>query len=461
MERQSQTGIWILIVDDEEDTLDACTQALTKEGYHIDTTSRAQDALEKIASKNYMVVVADIKMPGMDGIELLRRIKEMSSQVEVIMITGYATIETAVKSMKEGAYDYLPKPFTPEELRMLVKKALEKQNLIIENRDLREKLKITKEDRFLLGQSQKMKELEILINKVAKTHSTVMIQGETGTGKELVAQEIHARSPRSHNPMITVNCAAIPSELLESELFGHEKGAFTGAVRDRKGSFELAHGGTIFLDEIGDMSLDLQVKLLRALQEKEIKPVGSERNIPVDVRIMAATNKDLKEAIKKGEFREELYYRLNVVPVYVPPLRERGEDIPLLANHFLNKYNKEMKKTVQGFSEEAMTLLLNYSWPGNIRELENIIERAIILGESNIMRPQSFNQLLEKDQGNQAFQKGTDRNTNHPESFPSLERIERDYILEVLQATQWNRRKASEILGISTSTIWRRLEKKD
>jgi len=312
-----------------------------------------------------------------------------------------------------------------------------------------------------LGESQKMKEVEILINKVAKTNSTVMILGETGTGKELVAQEIHARSSRSHYPMITVNCAAIPSELLESELFGHEKGAFTGAVRERKGSFELAHGGTIFLDEIGDMSLDLQIKLLRVLQEKEIKPVGSERNILVDVRIIAATNKDLKEAIKRGEFREELYYRLNVVPIFLPPLRERKEDIPLLANYFLKKYNQEVKKTIQGISDEAMILLLNYSWPGNVRELENIVERAVILEEGNMIGPQSFNQLLESRRENGVSAKRVSRDTKQLDSLPPLERVERDYILEVLQATKWNRKKASEILGISTSTIWRKLEKKD
>jgi DNA-binding NtrC family response regulator len=461
MEKLSQAGIWILIVDDEEDTLDACTQALTKEDYSIDTANRAIEALEKVEAKNYRVVIADIKMPGMDGIELLQRIKKSNPQIEVIMITGYATIETAVKSMKEGAYDYLPKPFTPEELRILVKKALEKQSLIIENKDLKDKLRLQKEDRILLGESQKMKEVEILINKVAKTNSTVMILGETGTGKELVAQEIHARSSRSGYPMITVNCAAIPSELLESELFGHEKGAFTGAVRERKGSFELAHGGTIFLDEIGDMSLDLQIKLLRVLQEKEIKPVGSERNILVDVRIIAATNKDLKEAIKRGEFREELYYRLNVVPIFLPPLRERKEDIPLLANYFLKKYNQEVKKTIQGISDEAMILLLNYSWPGNVRELENIVERAVILEEGNMIGPQSFNQLLESRRENGVSAKRVSRDTKQLDSLPPLERVERDYILEVLQATKWNRKKASEILGISTSTIWRKLEKKD
>ncbi|OGW16650.1 MAG: hypothetical protein A3G93_09200 [Nitrospinae bacterium RIFCSPLOWO2_12_FULL_45_22] len=461
MERQSQTGIWILIVDDEEDTLDACTQALTKEGYSIDTANRAQEALENIGAKDYQVVLADIKMPGMDGIELLQRIKKINPQIEVIMITGYATIETAVRSMREGAYDYLPKPFTPEELRMLVKKALEKQRLVIENRDLRERLRINKEERVLLGESQEMREVDRLINKIAKTNSTVMILGETGTGKELVAEDVHKRSHRSHKPMITVNCAAIPAELLESDLFGHEKGAFTGAMRSRKGSFELAHGSTLFLDEIGYMSLDLQVKLLRALQEREIKPVGSEKSISVDVRIIAATNKDLKEAIKKGEFREELYYRLNVVPVFLPPLRGRKEDIPLLANHFLKKYNNEVKKKIQGFSEEAMTLLLNYSWPGNVRELENVVERAVILAEGDSIEPESFNQLLERGRENSISQKRTAKNSTQLESFPSLERVERNYILEVLQATKWNRRKASEILGISTSTIWRRLEKRD
>jgi len=461
MVKDRQTGIGILIVDDEEDTLDACTQALIKEGYHIDTANRAQEALEKVEAKNYRLVIADIKMPGMDGIELLQRIKRLDPQIEVIMITGYATIETAVKSMKEGAYDYLPKPFTPEELRVRVKKALEKQSLILENIDLREKLRTRKETRILLGQSQKMKEIEGLIEKVAKTNSTVMILGETGTGKELVAHEIHARSLRAQNPMITVNCAAIPSELLESELFGHEKGAFTGATRNRKGSFELAHGGTIFLDEIGHMSLDLQVKLLRVLQEKEIKPVGSETTIAVDVRIIAATNKDLKEAIRRGEFREELYYRLNVVPIHLPPLRERREDIPLLAEYFLKKYNQEVKKSIQGISPEAMTILLNYSWPGNVRELENVIERAVILEEGDMIGPASFHQLLESNGPQRSILKGTDRYREQLESLPSLETVEREYILQVLQATKWNRKKASEILGISTSTIWRKLEKKD
>ncbi len=451
-------GNSILIVDDEEDTLDACTQILTKSAYQVDTSNSGKEALEKIKANSYNVVVADIKMPKMNGIELLEAAKKIDPGLIVIMITGYPDLDTAVEAMREGAYDYVTKPFTPEQLRMVIRKALERQKLLRENTELRERLKRGYKEFEIIGESEAIKEIHDIIDKVAKTNSTVLICGETGTGKELVAREIHIKSKRSSGPFIIVNCAAIPSELLESELFGHEKGAFTNAIRHKKGSFELANGGSLFLDEIGDMSLDLQAKLMRVLQEKEIKAVGSEISIDVDIRFIAATNKNLQEAMGKEEFRKDLYYRLNVVPIYLPPLRERREDIPLLAEHFLEKYQKELGRQIEGLTDNAMELLLNYNWPGNIRELENAIERAIILGESNTIQAEDFRQIIiatknEMDELNEAYA------DIDPNSLPSLDKVERDYILKVLQAVKWNRKKASKILEISTVTIWRKVNK--
>ncbi len=446
-------GRRILIVDDEMDTLDACAQTLGREGYEVETSDSALKALEMIKSRPYDVAITDLKMPKMDGIELLKAIKKLDPDVAVVMITGYATIETAVESMKEGAYDYIPKPFTPDELRIVVRKAIEKQDLLRENRELRERLYRRVEDQVMIGEGKGMQAVRQLIERVANTDSTVLIYGETGTGKELVAREIHGKSGRATNPMIIVNCAAIPSDLLESELFGHEKGAFTGATRRKKGSFELAHGGSLFLDEVGSLGMDLQAKLLRAIQEKEINPVGSERKRFVDVRIIAATNRDLK----KGEFREDLFYRLNVVPIYLPPLRERREDIPSLVEHFLRKYNRKLNKRIQGITEEVMGLLMSYNWPGNIRELENAVERAIILEDGDMLDLRDFRQIVQ-DTETPGLEKKTLLEGLDVESLPPLEKVERDYILEVLRATKWNRKKASEILGISTVTIWRKVQ---
>lgn len=450
-------GRRILIVDDEMDTLDACAQTLGREGYEVETSDSALKALEMIKSHQYDVAITDLKMPKMDGIELLKAIKKADPDVAVVMITGYATIETAVESMKEGAYDYIPKPFTPDELRIVVRKAIEKQDLLRENRELRERLYRRIEDQVMIGEDKGMQGVRQLIERVAPTDSTVLIYGETGTGKELAAREVHGKSGRATNPMIIVNCAAIPSDLLESELFGHEKGAFTGAIRRRKGSFELAHGGSLFLDEVGSLGMDLQAKLLRALQEKEINPVGSERKRYVDVRIIAATNRDLKEITKRGEFREDLFYRLNVVPIHLPPLRERREDIPFLVEHFLRKYNRKLNKRIQGITEEAMGLLMSYDWPGNIRELENAVERAIILEDGDMLDLRDFRQIVQ-DAETQVLEKKTLLEGMNVESLPPLEKVERDYILEVLRATKWNRKKASEILGISTVTIWRKVQ---
>ncbi|MEM7828254.1 MAG: sigma-54 dependent transcriptional regulator, partial [Candidatus Aenigmatarchaeota archaeon] len=448
-------GRKILIVDDEEDTLDACCLVLGKLGMQVQTANNANQALRLIRENSFDIVIADIKMPGMDGIELLRNLKKIDPLTRVIMITGYATIESAVESMKAGAFDYISKPFTTEQLRAAVKRALENLDLITENRELRERLRGFEREPVFIAVSEPMKRIQELIKKVAETDSTVLILGETGTGKDLVAKQIHRMSKRSGEPFITVNCAAIPATLLESELFGHEKGAFTGANRKKKGLFELADGGTIFLDEIGDLNIDLQGKLLRAIEEKAIMPLGSERKIHVDVRIIAATNRNLAEAIKQSKFREDLYYRLNVFPIFIPPLRERRDDILPLAAHFLEKYSRKHGKQISGFKKEAQQVLLSYSWPGNVRELENFVERAVILEESETISPESLGDLSKYT---------TSYNPSFPlsyrerdmEEWPSLDHVEKTYILEVLKATKWNRKKASRILGVSTVTLWRK-----
>ncbi|MFQ5904452.1 MAG: sigma-54-dependent transcriptional regulator [Candidatus Binatia bacterium] len=451
-------GRHVLIVDDEEDTLDACSQILRKDGCLVDTSSDAFAALQMVKKGLYEVVVADVKMPRMDGLQLLKAIKQVDPGMEVVMITGYATVEMAVECMKAGAFDYLPKPFMPDELRLVIRKVLENQELVSENIQLKEMLQ-GDTGSVMLGESKEMKEVFRLLDRVAATDSTVLILGETGTGKELAARRIHQKSRRADKPFIAVNCAAIPANLLESELFGHERGAFTGALRRKKGSFELANRGTLFLDEIGDLSLELQAKLMRAIQYKEISPVGSETKVVADTRILAATNRDLKRAVAKGEFREELYYRLNVIPVVLPPLRGKKDDIPLLAHHFLKKYSLKHGKQPKGFSPAALDLLKDYSWPGNIRELENAIERAIILEDGEYLGPDNFRQLILSSRGYSSVQGHLPRRETGLESLPTLEEVQRNYIMEVLQATRWNRKKASQILGISTVTLWRKVDK--
>jgi DNA-binding NtrC family response regulator len=449
-------GRRILLVDDEADTLDACTQILRKDGCQVETATSAQEAIQLLRTSPFDLTITDLKMPQVDGLELLKAIKRIDPEMAVVMITGYATVETAVAAMKEGAYDYIQKPFTPDELRLVVRNALERQELVGENTDLRQRLSGGGEQ-VLMGASGAIQRVHQLIARVADTDSTVLIVGETGTGKELVARSIHARSRRATAPLITVNCAAIPAELLESELFGHERGAFTGAIRRKRGSFELAHGGSLFLDEVGALSPVLQAKLLRALQEGEINPVGSERSLRVNVRIIAATNRDLAQGTRRGEFRDDLFYRLNVVPIQVPPLRERKEDIPLLADHFITRYRGKLQKPVRGITQAALDLLMASDWPGNVRELEHSIERAIILAEGDHLDWESFAHLVPSSE------RAPRRRPPLPHgedlaALPSLEKVERDYILQVLQATRWNRKRASEVLGISTVTLWRKVQ---
>ncbi|MBI4841835.1 MAG: sigma-54-dependent Fis family transcriptional regulator [candidate division NC10 bacterium] len=449
-------GRRILLVDDEADTLDACTQILRKDGYQVETAVSAREAIQLLRSRPFDLAITDLKMPQVDGLELLKAIKRVDPEMAVVMITGYATVETAVASMKEGAYDYIPKPFTPDELRLVVRNALERQELVGENTDLRERLSGGR-DQLLVGGSGAMQRVHQLIARVAETDSTVLILGETGTGKELVARAIHAGSLRASAPLITVNCAAIPSDLLESELFGHERGAFTGAIRRKRGSFELAHRGSLFLDEVGALSPALQAKLLRALQEGEVHPVGSEQGVRLDVRIIAATNRDLAEATRQGAFRDDLFYRLNVVPIHVPPLRERKEDIPPLADHFIAQYRRKLQTPVRGMAPAALDLLVSYDWPGNIRELEHAIERAIILAEGELLDWESFAHLVPSPTRTARIRRPV-TGARGLTDLPSLEKVERDYIMEVLQATRWNRKRASEILGISTVTLWRRVQ---
>jgi len=458
--RAALQGRRILLVDDETDTLDACTQILRKDGCQVESATSAQEAIRLLTSRPFDLTITDLKMPQVDGLELLKAIKRTDPEMAVVIITGYATVETAVASMKEGAYDYIPKPFTPDELRLVVRNALERQELVGENTDLRERLSGSREE-LLVGASPAIQRVHQLIARVAETDSTVLILGETGTGKELVARAIHARSGRAAAPLITVNCAAIPSDLLESELFGHERGAFTGAIRRKRGSFELAHRGSLFLDEVGALPPALQAKLLRALQEGEVSPIGSERNLRVDVRILAATNRDLALATREGTFRGDLFYRLNVVPIHTPPLRERKEDIPLLAEHFLARYGRKLQKEVRGITPAAFDLLTAYDWPGNVRELEHSIERAIILTEGELLDWESFAHLAPATRGTRLRSPGARRPAGASADLaelPSLEKVERDYIMEVLQATRWNRKRASEILGISTVTLWRKVQ---
>ncbi len=376
----------ILIVDDDELVLESLKLVLKEAGHKVRSSTSPEKALSIFDRHPIDLVITDMKMPGMSGIELLERIKKKDPDCPVIMITAYATVETAVEAMKKGAIDYIMKPFSADELELVVKRALEEKAIKEENARLKEIVKDSVKDAhdLFVGQHPKVMELKALVEKVAPTDATVLIMGESGTGKELVARMIHSLSQRRDGPYVRMNCAAIPEGLIESELFGYEKGAFTGAVQSRKGKFELANGGTILLDEIGEMPINLQAKLLRVLQEKEIDRLGG-KTLPIDVRVIATTNRDLAKEVKEGRFREDLFYRLSVVPIYIPPLRERREDVPLLAEYFLHIYSKKIGKEVSKISSEAMEILSSYPWPGNVRELENCIHRAVILSTGPII----------------------------------------------------------------------------
>ncbi len=375
----------ILFIDDEPGNRESLTLLLEREGYRVDAVDAGEKAMDLLATESYGVIITDLFLPGVSGIDILKHVKEHSLPCNVILITGNATAETAVEAMKEGAFDYITKPLNFEKLKVLVAKAVEKSRLVAENLYLRQQLRGKYKFEKIIGNSPAIQPVFFRMEKILHTDSTVLILGESGTGKELVARAIHFNGSRKDKPFIPINCGAIPAELLESELFGHVRGSFTGAVADKPGKFEVANQGTIFLDEIGTMPLHLQMKLLRVLQEQEIERVGSTRRTKLDVRVISATNSDLEQRVRRGEFREDLYYRLNVIPIHLPPLRERREDIPLLARHFMRKICADMRRPVLELTQGALKALENYEWPGNVREMENVIERTIALTDSDII----------------------------------------------------------------------------
>ena len=438
----------ILVVDDEKIMQDSCHRVLSKEKYEVTAVSSGEAGIKLAKESSFDLILLDLKMPGMDGLEALTFFKEQDPEVMVIMITGYPDVETAVKAMRLGVYDYISKPFTPPELRLVVERALEKRSLSLENEYFRQQLGVRNHSDQIIGQSKPMQKIYEMIRKIAPTDSTVLVIGESGTGKELIAKAIHAHSLRKDKEFVAVDCGALVETLLESELFGHVKGSFTGATQTKHGSLELANGGTFFFDEVANLSLNMQSKLLRVIQEREIKPVGSERKIPIDVRIIAATNQDLRTAIKEKTFREDLYYRLSVFPIHLPPLRERNEDIPQLVEHFVKKHNKRRKKLAVTIAEETMGRLMGYSWPGNIRELENTIERALILTDDGMILPRDLPWYIRKQDGKDIF----------PGELTSLKEVERYYIQYVLDKMHGNKTKTAKILGIDRKTLYQKIK---
>ncbi|CUS98230.1 sigma-54-dependent transcriptional regulator [Candidatus Chrysopegis kryptomonas] len=445
-------SIKILVVDDDVKMLELLKKVLTKRGYIVETSPRPKEALEKFSSDGFDIVVTDINMPEINGLEILKQVKSTAPDTIVIMITAFATVSSAVESMKLGAYDYIIKPFNMEEFILIIERAAERISLKKELEFLLREVQQKYSFGNIIGKSPQMQKVFQLIKQVANTNSNVIIYGKSGTGKELVAKAIHYNSPRRDKPFVAVNCSAIPESLLESELFGHEKGAFTGAVSSRKGLFEEANGGTIFLDEVGDMSLAMQAKLLRVLEDKEIRAVGSDKPKKVDVRVIAATHKDLEKAVKEGTFREDLFYRLNVIPIYLPELRERVEDIPLLVEYFLKKYGEEAGRPNIKISREALACLMKYSWPGNVRELENLIERLVVLSTSDEIKVDDLPPHIRVCKAENIVEELT-----LGEKI-TLEELEKRYILKVLRETGWHKSNAAKILGIDRRTLYRKIE---
>jgi DNA-binding NtrC family response regulator len=438
----------ILVVDDEAPIREMLKKGLSQMGgFAIDVAQNGQEAIEKIEKDVFDLVLTDLKMPEMDGIELLKTIKGTRPEVMVILMTAFGSIQTAVEAIKIGANDYITKPIDFNELLIHISKAQKESQLLRENRLLRMEVRKKFEFNNIIGKSRKMQEVFSLIEKVAPSNSTVIIYGGSGTGKELVAKAIHYHSPRTEKPFLPFNCGAIPETLVESELFGHTKGAFTGAVQAKRGLFEEAHGGTLFLDEISTILPSVQVKLLRVLQEKEVMRVGSTERTKIDVRMIAATNEDLEANMKNGRFREDLYYRLHVFPIFLPDLKERKEDIPLLAYHFLDLYTKETQKQIKGISKEAMNFLLEYAWPGNVRELENSIERGVIVADEDTLTLKDFPYHLRESRAD-LIKKGA-------QGQKSLDEIKDEYITEILKETGGNKRVAADILKVNPRTLYR------
>ena len=445
----------ILIAEDEKTQRDLLEGFLKKEGFFVDAAANGREALQKLEGVFFDIALIDYKMPELDGLQTLREIRRLYPDLPVVMMTAFGTVETAVTSMKEGALDYLTKPIDLDELILILQKVIERSNLIQENKVLKAQLQERYTFSNIIYGSPKMQEVMGLVARVAPSQATVLIRGESGTGKELIANAFHYASPRSKMPLVKVSCSAIPETLLESELFGHEKGAFTGAAQRRIGRFEEADGGTIFLDEIGDLSPGIQVKLLRILQEKELQRLGSNQTLKTDVRVITATHENLEEAMKKGQFRGDLYYRLNVISVSLPPLRERKEDIPLLIDYFLKKYSKMNQKSISDISKEARSLLLRYPYPGNVRELENLIERAVVLCRGELITTQDLPFHLREETPERSWE-STKKAKNLPES---LEEIERDLIMKALHQHQGVQTRAAESLGISERVLRYKIKK--
>jgi DNA-binding NtrC family response regulator len=446
----------VMIIDDEPLMRITIKDALVAEGYQVSASETGGKGMFLFRETPADILITDLKLPDTDGIQVLKEAKTINPETQVILITAYGSIDSAVTAMKEGASDYLTKPFSMEELLLVIRRLVRMKQLEEENFRLRKRI----EERFglegLVGKSPQMQKIYDLIETVSQTDATVLIQGESGTGKEMVANAIHFKSLRKDGPFIKVNCSAIPETLLETELFGHERGAFTGAFRQRKGRFEMAHDGTLFLDEVGEISSTVQVKLLRVLQERQFERVGGNETISVDVRLICATQRDLKEEIRKGNFREDLYYRLNVVPILLPPLRERREDVLLLGEHFISKFSQKMGKDISGLSGEAKALLLKYSFPGNIRELENMLERAIALIKGKVIEAEDLPEevcgkttpirdLCEKIQGSKPL-------------AAAVNLFEKEYIQDVLEKTRGKKGQAAELLGISRKTLWEKIK---
>ena len=444
----------ILVVDDEKGQREILNVILRKEGYRIVDVPGAREALDRLATEEFDLILTDLKMQGMSGMDLLEQVLAETPQQCVVMMTAHGTIDSAVEAMKKGAFDYLEKPLERDDLLLTVQRALEHVGLLQENKVLHRKLAETQGIPNIIGEHPKIKEMFRFIRKIAPTNSTVLVYGESGTGKEMVARAIHDLSQRKDRPFFAINCAAIPETLMESELFGHEKGSFTGASSKELGIFEAADGGTVFLDEIGEMNVAMQAKLLRAIQEKEIRRVGGKVNIPVDVRIVSATNKDLETEIRKGTFREDLFYRLNVLRINLPPLRERGTDIVALADFFIRKYSEASGLTVKGISKAALKLLMSYPWPGNVRQLESVVERGVLMAESEYVQPEDLPAEIHEE-----ATAGGKLRFDLPLEGLSIEELERDLIVKAMERSGWVIAKAAPLLGMSYKTLQYRLEK--
>jgi len=447
----------ILVVDDDGVARELLADALKKEGYEVEAFSSGEEAIERGRRGQIDLVLTDLKMGTVDGLTVLREFKRFSPDTSIVLLTSFGSLEGAIEAIKQGAYDYLAKPFKKEEIKLVVQRSLDHSQLVRENTRYRDELKGREDWSPLVGSSPAMLEVYKLVARVSEGRSTVLLQGESGTGKELIARAIHANSPRREKPFIPVNCGALPDTLLESEMFGYEKGAFTGAVGTKAGLFEAANGGTLFLDEIGDLSPALQVKLLRVMQDQEVRRVGGTTSLKVDVRIIVATNRDLEQFVKEGKFRDDLFYRLNVVRITLPTLAERKEDIPMLAHHFLQKYAGGSARAVRGFLPDTMALLKQYRWPGNVRELENAIERAVSLSHGPLLTPDDLPAAL-RQFGSQ-FGDKTEVSDQHDEVCLTLEEVEKRHLIRVLKETKGNKVRAAKILGIDRRTLYRMAER--